>query len=194
MSEMPEYYLDIETTGLDPKEDRIITIQYQKLAMVTGRTEGSLTVLKEWESSERGILELFLPIFIGSGPFSFVAIGFNIPFVYTFIVERARAVGLDPPDPVYIMGRKPYLDLKPFAVLMNRGSFKGASLDRFTSLSFGGELIPKLYRNKEYDRILACIAEEAGEFQGLYRHLKDLSPGLVPANARAKVRQAELEV
>jgi hypothetical protein len=190
---MPEYYLDIETTGLDPRSDRIITIQYQKLAMVSGRTEGPLTILKEWESSERGILELFLPILLGSGPFSFVAIGFNIPFVYTFILERARAVGLDPPDPVYLIGRKPYLDLKPFAVLMNNGSFKGASLDRFTSLTFSGDIIPKLYEAGDHDRIVSCIEEEAREFQALYRHLKGKASILIPETARSKVKRPASE-
>jgi hypothetical protein len=191
---MPEYYLDIETTGLDPGKDRLITVQYQRLSMRTGRAEGPLTVLKEWESSERGILELFLPIFLGSGPFSFVAIGFNLPFVFTFIVERAKAVGLDPPDPVYLVGRKPYLDLKPFAVLMNNGSFKGASLDRFTKLSFGGEVIPGLYERKEHDRILQCIEEKAREFQILYRHLKERSADLVPQGSPARAGQRTLEV
>ena len=51
-----EYYLDIETTGLDPKKDQIITIQYQRLGMLTGRSEGDLNILRSWESSEKEIL------------------------------------------------------------------------------------------------------------------------------------------
>ena len=178
---MPEYYLDMESTGLDPKHDKIITIQYQRLGMVTGRVEGPLHILKAWESSEKEILELFLPIFTSGGPFSFVAIGLNIPFMYAFIVERSRIHGLDAPDPLYILGKKPYLDLKPILVMMNKGSFKGASLDRFMELSYRGEQIPRFFFNSEFERISDCIKEEAEKFQQLYRHLKERAPSMVMA-------------
>jgi len=180
---MPEYYLDIETTGLDPTRDRIVTIQYQRIDLATGRAEGPLTVLKEWESTEEGILELFIPIFLGSGPFSFVAVGMNIPFIYTFLVERAKAAGIDAPDPVYLIGRKPFLDLKPFLVMMNDGSFRGASLDRFTNISFTGEAIPDLYARGDHEAIIRCIEEEAREFQALYRRLKERSSALLAREA-----------
>lgn len=178
---LPEYYLDIETTGLDPKEDQIITIQYQRLGMVSGRMEGPLHILKAWESSEKEVLEVFLPVFNSGGPFSFVAIGTNLPFIYSFIVERARIHDLDPPDPLYLMGKKPYLDLKPLLVMMNKGSFKGASLDTFMELSYRGEEIPRFYFDKDYNRIISCITEEAEKFQKLYRHLKERAPSLVLA-------------
>jgi hypothetical protein len=50
---LPEYYLDIETTGLDPKKDKIITIQYQRLGMLSGREEGPLTILRSWDLDAR---------------------------------------------------------------------------------------------------------------------------------------------
>ena len=58
---MTEYYFDIETTGWDPVVDKIITIQWQKLSY--GRGVGPVNILKEWESSEKEILEEFLPRF-----------------------------------------------------------------------------------------------------------------------------------
>jgi hypothetical protein len=183
---MPEYYLDMETTGLDPKDDKIITIQYQRLGMISGREEGPIHILKAWESSEREILEIFLPVFNSGGPFSFVAIGINIPFMYSFLVERARIHGLDAPDPLNLLGRKPYLDLKPLLVIMNKGSFKGASLDAFMELSYKGEEIPRFFFNKEYERILSCIREEAEKFQRLYRHLKERAPSLVMAKGHVQ--------
>jgi len=33
---MTNFYLDIETTGLNPRKDKIITIQYQELDRSTG--------------------------------------------------------------------------------------------------------------------------------------------------------------
>ena len=57
---MGNYYFDIETTGLDPKKDKIITIQYQELDRFTGKAIGKLVILKEWESSEREILQKFI--------------------------------------------------------------------------------------------------------------------------------------
>jgi len=185
---MPEYYLDIETTGLDPKKDQIISIQYQRLGMISGREEGPLNILKAWESSEEDILERFIPIFMGGGPFSFVAIGLNIPFMYSFLVERARIHELEAPDPLYILGSKPYLDIKPVLVMMNKGSFKGASLDRFGQLSFSGDMIPKMYYQKDFDRIESCIRDEAEEFPKLYRHLKDKAPSLVMAKGMVQTQ------
>ena len=57
---MASYYLDIETTGLNPKVDKIITIQFQQLDMNTGSPVGELIILKEWESSEKEMLKQFI--------------------------------------------------------------------------------------------------------------------------------------
>ena len=40
IDDYPHYYLDIETTGLDPKIDQILTIQYQKISVHTGKSAG----------------------------------------------------------------------------------------------------------------------------------------------------------
>ncbi len=175
---MPEYYLDIGTTGLDPRTDTIVTISYQRLGMLTGREESALNILTTWESSEKEVLELFLPIFNGFGPFSFVAIGVNVPFIYSFLVERARRNGLEAPDPLYLLGSKPFLDLKPLLVMMNRGSFKGASLDSFVNIKIPSESVPQLYRDGRYGEVLEHVREKASELLRLYRHLKERMPEL----------------
>jgi hypothetical protein len=88
---------------------------------------------------------------------------------------------LNSPDPLYLLGRKPYLDMKPILVMMNKGSFKGARLDTFMELSFSGEEIPRFFFDGNYDRIEECISEEAEKFQKLYRHIKDRAPSLIMA-------------
>jgi len=47
------YYLDIETTGLDEVQSKITTIQYVELERGTGKQLGELTILKEWELGEK---------------------------------------------------------------------------------------------------------------------------------------------
>ena len=76
---MPNYYLDIETTGLNPEKDKIITIQYAELDSFTSEQVGELKILKEWESSEKEILRQFVidSEITKSYPFSFVSVGFN---------------------------------------------------------------------------------------------------------------------
>ena len=73
---MGTFYLDVETTGLDPAKDRIITIQFQELDRYTGEAVGELVILKEWESSEKEILKEFIEKsgILDSYDFSFVPI------------------------------------------------------------------------------------------------------------------------
>ena len=53
---MSNYYLDIETTGLDEVQNKITTIQYVELERGTGKQLGELTILKEWELGEKEML------------------------------------------------------------------------------------------------------------------------------------------
>ena len=124
---MPTYYLDIETTGLDPKESKIITIQYQQLDMNTGEPIGELIILKEWESSEREMLKKFLldSRILDEYPFSFVAIGFNLNFEHNFLKQRTIIHKLPEIDIL----SKPFIDLRAISILMNKGQFKGSGLD-----------------------------------------------------------------
>lgn len=159
---MPSYYLDIETTGLDPKKDKIITIQYQQLDMNTGEPIGDLVILKEWESSEKEMLKQFI---IGSRildpyAFSFVAIGYNLTFEHNFLKERAKINDLIEIDIL----NNPFIDLRAIGVLMNKGQFKGSGLDKITGKKSSGSGIPLLYENKEYESIINYIIDETKEF------------------------------
>ena len=73
------YYLDIETTGKDPMQDKIITIQYQKLDRYTANPVDSLKILKEWESDEKAILTKFILLFLDGNSFFILIVGFLFP-------------------------------------------------------------------------------------------------------------------
>jgi len=44
VTEIMNYYLDIETTGLNPFENKIITIQYMELERNTAKPTGPLKI------------------------------------------------------------------------------------------------------------------------------------------------------
>ena len=159
---MPSYYLDIETTGLNPKEDKILTIQYQPLDMNTGEPIGHLVILKEWESSEKEMLKKFIldSKILDEYPFSFVSIGFNLGFEHNFLKQRTHIHGLPEIDIL----SKPFIDLRAVAILMNKGQFKGSSLDNMTGKKNNGSKIPLLYANKQYNEIIDYINDETKEF------------------------------
>ena len=170
------YYLDIETTGLNPYQHKIITIQYMELERNTAKPAGPLKILKEWESDEKTILTEFIS---NSGinddyKFNFIPVGFNLQFEHSFFIGRCLSNNIKPVD---ILNR-PFLDLKTVAVIMNRGEFKGASLHNMTNKPHGGGNIPQLYREKKYAEIESYIKREAEEFSnfcsGLYSKLPQL--------------------
>ncbi|MBI5224835.1 hypothetical protein HY989_03110 [Candidatus Micrarchaeota archaeon] len=159
---MGNYYLDIETSGLKEKTDQIITIQFQELERNTGLAVGPLRILKAWESSEKRILEEFLEEsqITGSNEWAFIPTGFNLNFEHKFLRERTKTNGLPEID---ILTR-PFVDLRAFALLMNRGEFKGSGLDKITNKPTNGKLIPEWFKNKEYDKIVDYIESEAKAF------------------------------
>jgi uncharacterized protein YprB with RNaseH-like and TPR domain len=67
---MTNYYLDIETTGLYPKVDSIITIQFQELDRFVN-AKGKLIILKSWQSSEKEIVNHFIQIYRGDNSSKF---------------------------------------------------------------------------------------------------------------------------
>jgi len=155
-------YLDIETTGLDPLQSKIITIQYIQLERNTAMPVGPLKILKEWESDEKTILKKFISD-SGVGekyPFAFIPVGYNLEFEHKFFWQRCMSNALQPVD---ILNR-PFLDLKTVGVIMNKGEFKGASLHNITNKPHGGGNIPELYAEGKYEEIESYIKNEADEF------------------------------
>ena len=169
------YYLDIETTGLDPLHDKIITIQYMELERNTAKPVGPLKILKEWECDEKTILKKFISDFIPENQWAFVPIGFNLEFEHKFFWQRCISNGLKPFDILH----GPFLDLKTIAVIMNKGEFKGASLHNITNKPHGGGNIPRLYAEKKYAEIESYIKKETDEFSILCCKLYEELPRLL---------------
>jgi DNA polymerase III alpha subunit (gram-positive type) len=159
---MVNFYFDIETTGLNPKKDKILTIQYQELDRNTGEPIGELKILKEWESSEKEIINKFLfdTHVLDNYPFSFIPVGYNLNFENSFLKERTKINELPSVDIL----SNPFIDLRVIGILMNKGEFKGSGLDKLTEKKSEGSSIPMLYNNHEYEKIIEYIKQEASEF------------------------------
>ena len=169
------YYLDIETTGLDPLHNKIITIQYMELDRNTGKSLGPLKILKEWESDEKTILKRFIEDFVPGNQWAFIPIGFNLQFEHKFLWQRCISNGLQPVDIL----NGPFLDLKTVAVLMNKGEFKGASLHKMTDKPHSGAIVIEWYNEKKYEEIESYIKTEADEFSNFCVRLYEEMPPLL---------------
>ena len=176
MNKMTEYYLNIETTGTDVENDKILTIQFQKLGTTSGRTESDLTILKSWESSEKEILEEFFNIFDPLGhKFSFMPIGISLDFVFLMLHNRWNKYGIDVPLKTLTYGT-PNVDLKSILVILNGGMHKGASLNVITGKKNNSAVIRKLCVNKDYKGIEDHIVENAETFVKCYQLIKENIP------------------
>jgi DNA polymerase III alpha subunit (gram-positive type) len=159
---MGNFYFDIETTGLNPKKDKIISIQFQELERNTGKAIGELKILKEWETSERKILQKFIEEtkIDDPYPFAFVPVGYNLNFEHNFLKERTALHSMTPIDIL----NKPFIDLRAIGVIMNQGEFKGSGLDKITGKPSSGKQVPIWYQNKQFELITEYIKTEAREF------------------------------
>jgi hypothetical protein len=169
-----EYYFDTETAGIDPLEDKIITIQYQRLNGFTGEPIGDLEILKEWESSEEGIIRTFYPLLQCQNVFDFVPVGNNLLFDFHFLDVRSRKYGL-PGFDLQCCHRHPFLDLKDILVLVNKGSFKGYSRI-FDEGSLDQVDVPKLYEQRKYKQIVQYIKDENTFFLAVLGSLMQRCP------------------
>lgn len=172
---MPEYYLDIETKASDPEpdieNDEILTIQFQKLSTETGEKESDLAILKSWESSEENILQQFYSIFKPDNKWEFIPIGTNLNFDLFSLYNRWNSINIELSLKTLLYGH-PYIDIQPILVILNKGIFSGASLQKFTGKKHSGTEVAKWYEKREYAAIEEYIRDEADRFIYLYQFLK----------------------
>jgi hypothetical protein len=172
---MTEFYLDIETEGTDPQQDRILTIQWQQLE--AGAPVGELTILKEWEEGEAAIVKRAVDKGILDPGWDFVPVGSRLRFDLTFLVEKAQKYDLvkwTTADVKRYFFGKPTLDLGPVLVLMNEGKFKGSGLDSFTKKTESGAIVPVLYNEGKYGEIVDYVKDEAEAVLELLEGVKDI--------------------
>ena len=170
---MANYYLDIETTGLDPETCDIITLQYASMDGWTGRLSGDVHVLTEWNcDGEKGMLERFAAEteFMHEDVFEFIPVGYCLSFEEKFLrakMDKHGICGRYGFDKVDIIGR-PHVDLHSVGILCNGGAFRGSGLANMTAKQGNGSGIPELYANGDHAAIMEYVRNEARAFVDWY--------------------------
>lgn len=175
------YYLDIETVPLepfdgkhhwsnDPTKSKIISIQFQPLDWITGKPLGELSILKEWESSERIIVKRFKKIYQIDNQWGFIPVGNNLAYEFRFLeckfAQYCRVDGLK-------LSYRPSIDLNSILVMHNKGYFKGSTLAiGKVGLS---QHMPEWYDKKNFRAIEEYI-REAQRFVEAHHRLKMILP------------------
>ena len=171
---MPDYYFDIETCSRtqnpDFNNDEIIAITYQQIDSRTGEAKDKLNILKSWESSEMEILQRFYKVFDPEEKWAFIPIGCNLSFDFTSLICRFRKTGIEL-NARKLFAEHPYIDIQPILILFNKGSFKGATLEKFTGKQYPGSKIIEWWDKKDYHAIQDYIENEADSFIKLYQFL-----------------------
>ena len=155
------FYFDQETTGDDPQQDRIVTVQFRQLDDEL-RPVGTLQIMAEWEWGEKQVIQMILDKGVLQPNWDFVPVGNRLRFDLTFLIERATKWGLikwDAATLKYYWFTKPLLDLQPVLLLMNRGQFAGSSLHAFSDKQPGIK-VPALYHKGAYGDIIAYVTQE----------------------------------
>lgn len=172
---MPLYYLDVETEGEDPQQDRLVTIQFHQLGDDL-RPVGNFTVLAEWEWGEKEMLRSVLQKGVLDATWDFVPVGNRLRFDLTFLMERATHHKLRDWTPAELRRfwyAKAMLDLGNVLVLMNAGKFEASSIERFVEKRPSGD-VPLLYRQGKYQEILEYVRQEKDATLALLAELRSL--------------------
>ncbi len=140
---------------------------------------GSLQIFAEWEWGEKQILQMVLEKGVLEPDWDFVPVGNRLRFDLTFLIERATKWGLVQWDMArlkYFWFTKPFLDLQPILVLMNRGQFTGSSLHVFADKE-PGRRVPALYLKGSFEDIIAYVTQEHEAALELLRESRKLLTG-----------------
>jgi len=178
---MSDYYFDIETYSRTPEpdfsNDEIIAITYQQVDSRTGEVKGNLNILKSWDSSETEILTRFYRVFNPEDKWHFIPIGCNLSFDFTCLIHRWKKIDIQV-SARKLLAEHPYIDIQPILIMFNRGSFRGATLEKFAGKRYSGSGVAEWYSKKEYHAIQDYIEDEVDTFLKLYRFLARTLPSI----------------
>ncbi len=186
LTPLTEWYLDIETEGTDPQQDKILTIQCQPLN--EGRPTGSFQILAEWEWGEKQIVRTIIEKGLLEPTWDFVPVGNRLKFDITFIMEKAEKYGskkFTVEGLRYYWFNKPIIDLAPVLLMMNRGRFAGSSISGFSEKP-GSANVPRMYHEGRYAEIIEYVTRERDETLGLLSEVR----GMLEAFGEARKRGA----
>jgi hypothetical protein len=172
-------YFDIETLGVDPSKDKIITIQYQTLVYdeegnrkrvkIDGRPPHTLTILKDWQYDEKTILQQAykdlgfaeLEKLDNISRHWFEPVGNILSFEGKFPKTRFMKHGIIGSDGHLRFGQLTLIDLRPLMILINGGNY---DTTKFFGKIGENKLVPVWYEKKEYDKIEDYVQREAASF------------------------------
>ncbi len=179
------FYFDLETTGDDPQQDRIVTIQLRQLDDNL-EPVAPLQIMAEWEWAERQIVQMALEKGVLKPDWDFVPVGNRLHFDLTFLIERATKWNLiqwDAATLKFYWFTKPILDLQSILILMNRGKFSGSSLHVFADKEPGAR-VPLLYRKGQHAEIIDYVTREQDAALDLLRQARKVLGDLGDARRR----------
>lgn len=151
---MPDYYFDIETTGLNPFEHQTLTIQM--------KTKSEIVVWKLWaEKDEVSLIEGFLQYLGSIGRYNSIC-GYNcLQFDLPFIASRLTIHGVMDRTKYQTLYNRNWIDLYQYL----GGNY--VSMDKWLrhfglkrSYHFTGAHVPLLFKEKRYAEIEEHATED----------------------------------
>lgn len=163
-------FFDVETTGLDPFQSKIITIQI--------RRNGKTTIFKEWELGEPEMIESFFDFVKEIRRREEIFIGYNIlKFDVPFLVQRLHGLEIFDKQKWKILCHElRWVDLyqllsDAYYTFYRFGDwFKLAGMQTRVP----GRDIPRLYARKKFDKIIEHVEVEMKAMEIVYSKIVEL--------------------
>jgi hypothetical protein len=164
-------------------------VQYQPLADDLSAV-GTFQVIAEWEWGEKQVLQMALDKGVLDPTWDFVPVGNRLRFDLTFLVERAtkwKLIEWDLAKLKYFWYTKPYVDLGPILIMLNRGNLAGSALHNFSDKESGAR-VPKMYHEGRYSEIIDYVTRERNAALDLLRESREILGSL--GDRRRRMPQA----